>query len=238
MSQLWIWTSALSARDNILNISLHLRGGAGPPLRTREGGKKPWPAIPDPEKRTFSTEWRGSSLGRGTDPGEVLFPKDFHLFLLSSARRYSLVQRLHQESTILPSTRGIPEVFPFAGTTVEKHGLLLFRTRNSPFSFSLLLLSQDISKKKDELSIYFQIDQEFSIFPSLRWSLRNRHIAVMILRDISQVREIRCIGKANILEFQNAFSLFNLYIYISTSAVQICSLHPARFSVWNGDSVK
>lgn len=101
-----------------------------------------------PQKRKFSTEWRGSSLGRGTDPGKVLFPKDFHLFLLSSARRYSLVQRLHQESTILPSTRGIPEVFPFAGTTVEKHGLLLFRTRNSPFSFSLLLLSQDISKKK------------------------------------------------------------------------------------------
>lgn len=38
----------------------------------------------------------------------------------------------------------------------------------------------------------------------------------MILRDISQVREIRCIGKANILEFQNAFSfpIQPLYIHI------------------------
>lgn len=35
-----------------------------------------------------------------------------------------------------------------SGKAPVKHGLLLFRTRISPFSFSLLLLSQDISKKK------------------------------------------------------------------------------------------
>lgn len=128
-----------------------------------------------------------------------------------------------------------------SGKAPVKHGLLLFRTRNSPFSFSLLLLSQDVSKKK-RWAIH--------LFPN--WSrIFNFPLTSMIAskppycgndstRYFSGERNTySALERQTFSNFRMHFrSLFNLYIYISTSAVQICSLHPARFSVWNGDSVK
>lgn len=71
MSQLWIWTSALSARDNILNISLHLRGGAGPPLRTREGGKNHGQPCRTPRKESFQRN--GAARVSAEEPTQVRY---------------------------------------------------------------------------------------------------------------------------------------------------------------------
>lgn len=151
MSQLWIWTSALSARDNILNISLHLRGGAGPPLRTREGGKNHGQPCRTPEKKVFNGMARLESRPRNR-PRWGTFSKGFPPFpsFLRSSLFFGtkVTSRIYDLAVDQGNTRSFSIRRNDSGKAPVKHGLLLFRTRISPFSFSLLLLSQDISKKK------------------------------------------------------------------------------------------